>query len=70
MACFYYCGILEDDAAIYYQLDAHSPGHLSKDPTFGLFLGHIEAYEGYKVPEDDEFINSGRYHEVYPWTVT
>ena len=66
VACFYYCQILTDSAAIYYQPDAHRTGKLSKDPTFGLFVGHLEVYDGFEVPKEDEFLTTGRYHDVYP----
>lgn len=66
ISAFYIVGILSDGAAIFYDPKAQSPAKISKDPTFGLFLGHIRAYGDFSVPLNDEFLTVSRFHDVYP----
>jgi len=65
-AAFHSVGVLSESAAILYKPEAMSPAKLAQDPTFGLFVGYIKSYEGFEVPEDDEFLHKPLFSDVYP----
>lgn len=57
VSCFHKVGIFSDSAAVLYRSDVYAPIDLTKDPTFGLFVGYLSKHDDYKVPDTDEFYN-------------
>ena len=63
--CFVITGFIQPTAAILYKSDTTSPGALGRDPTFGTFCGYMSHIDNYNVPQDDEFISSTTFNDIF-----
>jgi hypothetical protein len=56
VACYLVVGIIDKTAYSAYVPEFFSPGHLSRDPTFGWLLGYL-VVEGETVPADEPLLS-------------
>lgn len=59
VSCYAAVGIIGDTAQVAYEPDAHSPGHLADENTFGWLLGFLIP-EGGSVAADDPVLQGGK----------
>lgn len=64
VASFIEIGAIDTSASVFYKPDTYSAGDLSRDPTFGHFVGYLTSEKNNPIPDDDEFARGFTFYEL------